>query len=316
MPTRLPAALGSSKALLTAMIACALFAGTPPAASAQPKRLLSPTASRVLLLDASGNTLFERDSDEAHPPASLVKLMTLYLAYEDLEAGQVGWEEPVTVSANAAGTPRFRMGLRAGETVAFGVLLQAVAIASANDAATAVAEHLGRSEESFVTRMNAKARGLGLAATHFANAHGLPDPGQRSTAHDLALLTGRLLHDHPAARVVLGGQSFLYRGRVYTRRIPLFQNPGGVEALKTGFTNEAGYNLAVVAWHGGREFLIIVLGAHSRALSYLDARKVLRYGFGEGGLEDDPPKIALKPSSKTARSARAGKRPPVQQARR
>jgi D-alanyl-D-alanine carboxypeptidase len=208
------------------------------------------------------------------------------------------------------------MGLRAGETVAFGVLLQAVAIASANDAATAVAERLGRSEESFVTRMNVKAGGLGLAATHFANAHGLPDPGQRSTAHDLALLTGRLLHDHPAARIVLGSQSFLYRGQVYSRRISLFQDPGGVELLKTGFTNEAGYNLAVVAWHGGREFLIVVLGAHSRARSYLDARAVLRYGFGEGALEDDPPTISSRPSPKAARSARTGKRPAVQQARR
>ena len=96
-------------------------------------------------------------------PASLVKLMTLYLACEDLEAGQAKWDEPVTISRHAAETPRYRMGLRAGEDVPFRTLLEGVAIASANDAATAVAEHLGGTEEAFVERMNAKASELGLA---------------------------------------------------------------------------------------------------------------------------------------------------------
>ena len=139
-------------------------------------------------------------------------------------------------------------------------LLEGVAIASANDAATAVAEHIGGTEEAFVVRMNAKAQALGLRSTHYANAHGLPDPAQRSTAEDLAKLTGRLLQDQPAARPLLGGANFVYRGRVYARRIPLFQDPGGVQALKTGFTREAGYNLAVSAWRAGERFLLIVLG--------------------------------------------------------
>jgi D-alanyl-D-alanine carboxypeptidase len=159
-----------------------------------------------------------------------------------------------------------------------------VAIASANDAATAVAEHLAGSEEAFVAQMNAKAQELGLRATHFANAHGLPDPGGWSTAEDLAKLTERLLEDHPASRTLLGGATFVYRGRVYSRNIPLFHDPGGVQALKTGFTREAGYNLAVAAWRSGERFLLIVLGAHTRSLSFRDARTLLAYGIQETGI--------------------------------
>jgi D-alanyl-D-alanine carboxypeptidase len=236
--------------------------------------------------------LFAKNPSEDHAPASLVKLMTLYLACEDLEAGRATWDEPVIISRRAAETPRYRMGLRAGEDVPFRTLLEGVAIASANDAATAVAERLGVTEEAFVERMNAKATELGLASTHFANAHGLPDPGQRSTAQDMARLIGRVVQDYPASRPLLGGASFIYRGRVHSRRIPLFQDPGGVQALKTGFTREAGYNLAISAWKSGQQFVLIVLGSQTRSLSFRDAKIVLRYGFYETGLEVAPPASA------------------------
>jgi D-alanyl-D-alanine carboxypeptidase len=133
--------------------------------------------------------------------------------------------------------------------------------------------------------MNAKAAELGLGATHFANAHGLPDPGQRSTAQDMARLIGHFVQDYPASRPLLGGASFIYRGRVHSRRIPLFQDPGGVQALKTGFTREAGYNLAIAAWRAGQRFLLIVLGSQTRSLSFRDAQQLLRYGFVEAGIE-------------------------------
>ncbi len=238
--------------------------------------------------------LFAKNAGEEHAPASLVKLMTLYLAYDDLEAGRVDWEEPVTVSVRAARTPRYRMGLRAGEVVPFGVLLEGVAIASANDAAVAVAEHLAGDEESFVARMNAKAQELGLTATRYANSHGLPDPAQRSTARDLAALTDHLLHHFPAVRTILGGKTFIYRGRVYSRRVPPFIEPGGVQAFKTGFTNESGYNVAVAAWLDGQRFLGIVLGAPTRSLSFLDAQRLLRFGLLQSGLE--PPSEDQRPA--------------------
>ena len=252
---------------------------------AQNGHSLALSAESVLLLDPEGRILFAKNPDEGHAPASLVKLMTLYLAFEDMEAGRVHWEERVTVSLRAAWTPRYRMGLRAGEQVSFGLLLEGVAIASANDAATAVAEHLAGDEEAFVARMNDKARELNLLFTRFANPHGLPDPSQRSTAKDLALLTSYLLEDHPQARTILGGKTFVYRGQVYHRHIPLFRDPGGVQALKTGFTKEAGYNLAVAAWRSGQRFLCILLGSETRSLSFADAQKLLQYGFSQTGIE-------------------------------
>ncbi len=243
------------------------------------------SAESALLLASDGTVLYAKNPSEDHAPASLVKLMTLYLACEDLEAGRAQWDESVTISRRAAETPRYRMGLRAGEDVPFRTLLEGVAIASANDAATAVAEHLGSTEEAFVERMNVKAAELGLTSTHFANAHGLPDPGGRSTAQDLARLIGHVVQDYPASRPLLGGASFIYRGRVHSRRIPLFQDPGGVQALKTGFTREAGYNLAIAAWRAGQRFLLIVLGSQTRSLSFRDAQQLLRYGFAEAGID-------------------------------
>ena len=261
-------------------------------AAAQNSQGLTLNAEAVLLLDADGKVLFAKNSGEDHAPASLVKLMTLYLAFEDLEAGRAEWDEAVTVSRHAAETPRYRMGLRKGETVPLSTLLEGVGIASANDAAAAVAQHLAGSEEAFVQRMNNKAQLLGLLATRFANPHGLPDPTQRTNAQDMAALIGHLVTDYPASRTILGGKTFVYRGRVYSRRIPLFDDPGGVQALKTGFTQEAGYNLAIAAWRAGQRFLLIVLGAQTRSLSFRDARKLLQYGFIANGLDggDEPPR--------------------------
>lgn len=267
------------------LFSCLLLALVASPASAQNPRRLTLSAESVLLLDAHGKVLFAKNPAEDHAPASLVKLMTLYLACESIESGQADWDDTVVISHRAAQTPRYRMGLKAGESVPLRTLLQGVAIASANDAATAVAEHLGGTEEAFVVRMNAKAEELGLHSTHFANAHGLPDPAQRSTAQDLARLNGRLISDYPAARPLLGGENFVYRGRVYARRIPLFNDPVGVQTLKTGFTREAGYNLAVTAWKAGEQFLLIVLGAQTRSLSFRDARTILEYGFHESGIE-------------------------------
>jgi D-alanyl-D-alanine carboxypeptidase len=288
--------------LIAPLPALALWLIAPPAALAQNTRPLMVSAGNVLLLDPSGKILFAKNADESHAPASLVKMMTLYLALEDIQSGQAQWDELVTVSHHAAATPRYRMGLRPGEQVPLRVLLDGVGIASANDAATAVAEHLADGDEyAFVARMNAKAEELRLVHTRFANPHGLPDPYQRSTARDLAELISRLVHDHPASRAILGGQSFVHRGRIFTRRIPLFDDPGGVEALKTGFTREAGYNLAVTTLKAGQKFFMIVLGAQTRGLSFRDARKILHYGFVEAGLERPSAPAAKAPARKAMR---------------
>jgi D-alanyl-D-alanine carboxypeptidase len=296
-----PVLRSGSWTLLALTLAVVLI---PAVAAAQNARRLILNSEAVLLLDPAGKTLYAKNAEHERAPASLVKLMTLYLACEDLDTGAADLEEVVTVSAHAAATARYRMGLRAGQEVPLRAILEGVAIASANDAAVALAERLEGDEASFVARMNAKAKELGLTGTHFANPHGLPDPAQHSNARDLAELTGRLLHDYPMVRPLLGGQTFIWNGRVYSRQIPLFKDPGGVQALKTGFTNEAGYNLAVSAWRSGQQYLMIVLGARTRQLSFLDAKKLLHYGFVESGIEPPDTKPA-RPPKRPGRSRRA-----------
>src|SRR5262245_13450411 len=274
-------ALVAVLALAAAMVSPALAA--PEAAAAQPLVTNVPvSAGAVLLVDLeTGKVLLEKNAEGERAPASLVKMMTLYIAYEDLRAGSVTRDEPVTIGPNVMRTPRFRIGLMTGQVVPFETLLAAVAIASANDAATAVADRLADSEEKFVERMNAEAERLGLTHTVFANPHGLPDPRQRTTARDMAMLAESLLRDFPESRMLLGDTDFVWRGRVFRRRIPLFRDPGGVTALKTGFTLEAGYNIAVAARRAGQRLLCVVLGAETRGLSFLDAGRLLKFGFGE-----------------------------------
>jgi D-alanyl-D-alanine carboxypeptidase (penicillin-binding protein 5/6) len=251
----------------------------------------------VLLIDLeTGRVLFEKNAEEDRAPASLVKLMTLYIAYQDLRVGRVRSRDPVVVSLNAMRTPRFRMGLVAGQVVPLETLMAAVAIASANDAATALAEHLAGGEEPFVERMNEEARRMGLVHTIFANPHGLPDPRQRTTAREIATVAEHLLHDFPESRRLLGDTEFTWRGRPFRRRIPLFRDPGGVTALKTGYTLEARYNLAVAAARTGHRLLCVVLGAETRGLSFVDAGRLLKFGFGEpeGSKGRDPRRWRLR----------------------
>jgi D-alanyl-D-alanine carboxypeptidase len=283
------------RATLALSVVLSLVVAAPVWAQNHNGRPLALNAEAALLLDAQGNVLYAKNASEDHAPASLVKLMTLYLACEAIESDRAQWDEPVVISERVAQTPRYRMGLRAGDSVPLRVLLEGVAIASANDAAAAVAEHIGGSEEAFVAQMNAKARELGLLNTHFANPHGLPDPSGYSTAEDLAKLIGRVIEDFPVSRALLGGVTFVYRGRVYSRNIPLFHDPGGVQALKTGFTRAAGYNLAVAAWRENERFVLIVLGAQSRSLSFRDARALLSYGFHETGLQAPPEPVRRRP---------------------
>jgi D-alanyl-D-alanine carboxypeptidase len=262
-------------------LALALGVAGPRVGAAQPRRP-PVTAEAVVLLDlSSGRMLYEKNAGDVRAPASLVKMMTLYLAHEDLRLGRVTLADPVTITGNAMRTPRYRMGLQAGEVVPFEILLAGVAIASANDAATAVAEHLAGSEELFVQRMNVEGERMGLTQTTFANAHGLPDPRQRSTARDMAILAENLLRDYPESREFLGDSQFRWQGRLFQRRISLFRDPGGVAALKTGYTLEAGYNVAVAAAKASQRLLCVILGAETRGLSFLDAGRLLKYGFGE-----------------------------------
>jgi len=304
---RLPAARQAWGALLLIPL---LVSASPAVSWGFPFRSVN-VDSAVLVEMEKGQVqvLYAKNPEGERAPASLVKLMTLYLALESVRAGEIRLSDVVFISPNAATADRYRMGLRAGERVTLETLLGGVAIASANDAAVAVAEAVEGSVEAFVARMNARAQEIGLVHTRFANPHGLPGGEQYATAADLALLTLRLLADYPEAGRFLEGQRFVHRGRVYERRFSLFQNPGGILALKTGYTGEAGYNLAVVARKSGKQLLVVLLGAGTRGGSFSEAARLLNLGFKNG--EPEPPR-ALKSARRGVRArAAAGRSIPL-----
>lgn len=222
-----------------------------------------------------GELVFGKQARLVRPPASLVKLMTLLLAFEAMAEGRCAVRDAVTVGRHAATTPHPRLACRASDVLPFGTLLEAVAIRSSNLAATAVAEHVGGSEEAFVRAMNRRARALGLRATRFATPHGLPHRDQFSTAFDLARLMAHLVQHHPPAAALLGRTEFVCGERTYARRVPLLSDRSGVRALKTGFTWEADYNVAAAAGHGGNLTIAVVLGAATRARSFRDVARLL-----------------------------------------
>lgn len=252
-------------------------AATTPGAAERPPRL---RAEAALLVDlVSGEVLFSKNAESPLAPASLTKLMTLYLACEDVAAGRVSLEDEVPVSPRAARTPSSRVPLRKGERLPLGKLLEAVAVISANDASVAVAEYLAGTEEEFVARMNRRAAELGLTETHFSNAHGLPSPDQRSTAWDVAALALRLFEGYPLALDLLARKSFHHRNITRNRYLGLLGDNSGIEGVKTAWTREAGFSLVATARKDDRRLLVVVLKARNRYQRELAARTLLGYGF-------------------------------------
>ena len=202
---------------------------------------------------------------------------------------------------------------RRGETVPLRTLLEGVAIASANDAATAVAEHLGGTEEAFVAAHERQGRrSSGSPHTHFANAHGLPDPAQRSTAEDLARLTQRLLDDYPSSRPLLGGADLrLPRARLQPAHPALPAIRAACRRSRPASRNEAGYNLAISAWRRGQQFLLIVLGAQTRSLSFRDAQACSATASSRPGCEVAPPAAGPATRKPSPRRPRASERAPA-----
>lgn len=216
-----------------------------------------------------------RHADLRRAPASLAKLMTLYLAADAVARGVTTLAAPVAISRYAATTPHARLRSAAGDKVPLRTLLLALGVRSSNLAATAIAEHVAGDEAAFITRMNDMAARLGLRDTRFATPHGLPHPHQHSTAADLTRLLHALLRDHPTAVGCLRAPSFVHRGQRFTASVPRRAVPGQVVAIKTGFTWESGDNLAVATRIGGRLRTAVVLGAAGRAAAIADVRALL-----------------------------------------
>ncbi|NVK33729.1 MAG: D-alanyl-D-alanine carboxypeptidase [Rhodobacteraceae bacterium] len=228
---------------------------------------------------SSGRELASYQADELRYPASLTKMMTLYLLFEDIAAGRTSLSSDFTVSANAARQPPSKIGLREGETITAREAAEALAVKSANDVAIVIAENLAGSEAEFARRMTAKARSLGLKRTLYYNASGLPDTRQVTTARDMAVLGRSLKLRFPQYASMFRAKSFKFRGRSFKTTNNLLGKVFGVDGLKTGYTRASGYNLVSTARRGGKRRLVVVMGGQSEAARDKQVTQLLDASF-------------------------------------
>ncbi|MGK9052008.1 D-alanyl-D-alanine carboxypeptidase [Neorhizobium petrolearium] len=208
----------------------------------------------------SGRVLASENADTLNHPASLTKMMTLYMTFEALRDGRLGWNQEIVMTPNAARKIPFKLGVPAGQTITVREAVYAMAVRSANDAAAAMADHLGGSEERFGAMMTKKARALGLRRTVFRNASGLPDKAQVTTARDMAMLALALIRDFPREYQLFSLRSFEFRGRRISGHNNLMYRYPGMDGIKTGYINASGYNIASAVDVNGRRVIGVVLG--------------------------------------------------------
>lgn len=237
-------------------------------------------ANAWLLIDHStGQALVSHKPDERIEPASLTKLMTAYITFAALKAGNLTLEETVQVSEKAWRMTGSRMFIEPNRPVTVEELIRGMIIQSGNDACVALAERIAGSEEGFVHMMNSEAQRLGMKNTRFANSSGLPDPDLYTTANDLALLASALIRDFPEFYRIYSERDYTYNGITQPNRNRLLWLDTTVDGMKTGYTNAAGYCLVSSAVRGPSRLISIVLGAESEAGRAQESLKLLNYGF-------------------------------------
>ena len=249
-------------------------------------------AGMVVDLD-NGEVLYAENPDERRYPASLVKMMTLYMTFEALESGRLSLHQPLSVSTYAAAKPAVKLWLRAGSTITVDQAIRALSVRSANDVAAVLAEALGGSEGMFALQMTERARELGLTSTTFKNASGLPDSGQVTTARDMVRLAVRVMDDFPQYYHYFALQSFSFNGKTHKSHNRLVRNYPGADGLKTGFIRASGFNVATTATRGDRRLVGIVMGGHSSSSRDAHMADLLDRSFLRSSLRDQRNWLAL-----------------------
>jgi D-alanyl-D-alanine carboxypeptidase len=257
--------------------------------------LAAPYAAYVI--DArSGKVLHSRNADTRLHPASLTKMMTLYIAFEAVRNGEIGLDTKVRISKHAASEPPSKLGLRPGQQIALRYLIRAAAVKSANDAATAIGEAISGSEAAFARRMNRTAKAMGMTRTTFKNAHGLTENGHLSTAHDMTILGRHVIYDYPQYYNLFSRQTAdagIKRVSHTNRR--LLQSYRGADGIKTGYTRAAGFNLVASAQRGNERIIATVFGGQSTASRNAKVAELLDLGFRKA-----PRRAALRKPARPA----------------
>jgi D-alanyl-D-alanine carboxypeptidase len=237
----------------------------------------------ALVMDArTGEVLYANNADTRLHPASLTKMLTLYITFEAIERGEISLDTMVKVSKNAAAEPPSKLGLKAGQKIQLRYLIRAAAVKSANDAATAIGEAVGGSEEAFAKRMNRTAKALGMKNSTFKNANGLTAPGHLSTARDMTILGRRLFYDFPQYYNIFSRRSTdAGMATVNNTNRRFLDAYKGADGIKTGYTNPAGFNLTASAERGGKRLVATVMGGKSTAHRNAKMAELLDLGFKE-----------------------------------
>nr|VFJ43365.1 MAG: D-alanyl-D-alanine carboxypeptidase (penicillin-binding protein 5/6) [Candidatus Kentron sp. DK] len=260
-----------------AMLFLPVAMASPPLAPPSPP---SVGAGGYLLMDYySGSVLVDKNTDKRVPPASLTKMMTSYVVFSELKAGNLTPEEEVLISEKAWRTPGSRTFLEVNTHVPVEILLKGMIVQSGNDASVALAEHIAGDEAVFAQRMNQEAKRLGLTRTNFVNATGLPDDNHYTTARDMAILGIALIRDFPELYKLHAIKSYEYNNIKQFNRNKLLWRDESVDGIKTGHTEAAGYCLVAAARKDGMRLLSVVMDADSVKSRTEAARSLLRYGF-------------------------------------
>lgn len=236
----------------------------------------------AVVIDArSGETLYESNADARLHPASLTKMLTLYIAFDAIRRGEVSLDTMVTVTKNAASKPPSRLGLKSGQRIALRYLIRAAAVKSANDAASAIGDHLGGDEARFAQRMNQTAKALGMRHSSFRNANGLTEAGHLSTARDMNTLGRRLFYDFPEYYNIFSRRStdagITTVRNTNSRFLDAYK---GADGIKTGYTSAAGFNLTASAERGSKRVIATVFGGKSTAHRNAKMAELMDLGFG------------------------------------
>jgi len=261
----------------------AAFAATSATAQVKPLPIPAPpalAATSYLLLDYdTGTVITDKNADELLEPASLTKMMTAYIVSFQLKNGGLNPDDMVRVSRNAHKTKGSRTFLEPESMVSIRDLMYGLVVQSGNDASVALAEHIGGSEEGFVSMMNEMAKRLGMTNTHYANSTGLPAPKHLTTARDLAKLARAVISDYPSHYKLYSVREFTHNGIKQKNRNTLLLQDDSVDGIKTGHTEAAGFCLVSTAKRGDMRLISVLLGARNEQLRSTESLKALNYGF-------------------------------------
>jgi len=249
-------------------------------AAAPKAKAVAPTIKSIVLMDmTTGKILKSRNANLAMQPASITKVLSLYMVYDAVYAGKAQWSDRVRISPRAARMEGTRMYLEPNTEATLGELVTGMSVVSANDASVAVAEHLGGTVEAFVEQMNLQAKKLGMTQSCFKTPNGLPAKGQYTTAADIVKLSTAYLEKFPASLAIHSMQKYSYNGITQFNRNRLLGHYPGADGLKTGYVGKAGWHIAATAKHGDTRLLAVLMGANNPKFRNKETAKLLDQGF-------------------------------------